>query len=104
MEIPGFVFEDDYREYSPSDHRLWMELFIQSEKIDRNLTSILMYVRNTGAKLIRNSEYGYIIRPVIGQDGWTSKEEYERERQCMTPYKNEIVKLLGGLRENVQYR
>lgn len=93
----GFTFHDDYN-LSPQDSELWMKLFVRAEKIDRELCSILMYVRNTGAKLIRSREYGYVIRPVIGVDGFSTQEEYEHERECLNPYRDEIIKLLQELK------
>lgn len=97
--FPGIEFHDDYYKYSPNDSNLWLKMFELAEKnYPGELYSILMYVRNTGAVLIQNDEYGYIIRPVIGVNGWANQAEYEQERGCMAKYTQEILALLKMLR------
>ena len=59
---------------------------------------MLMYIRNTGAVLIKSAQYGYRIEPVIGPQGWSSREEYDRERAPLLKYQREIVEMLGGLK------
>ena len=81
-QITAREYQDLYRQYHPEDSKLWLELFLQAGKIDENLASILMYIRNTGAVLLSSNEYGYVIRPIIGTNGWSSQEEYDKEKQC----------------------
>lgn len=92
-KITGTVFRDDYI-YSPDDSNLWLNLFVEADKIDPNLSSVLMYIRNTGAKLIPNREYGYIIRPVIGSHGFHSQAEYDKEKKYLNKHRDKVVKLL----------
>lgn len=91
----GAQWWDNYAEYSPEDSELWLKLF---EHANSDLRACLMHCRNTGAKLIPDQNYGYIIQPVIGLNGWTSQDEYNQERKILMKWKNEIIKLLGGLR------
>ncbi len=96
----GACWWDNYAEHSPEDSDLWLKLFERSSEVmggSEDLRAALMYCRNTGAVLIKNPDYGYYIRPVIGKHGWGSMEEYEKERAVLMKWKNEIVGLLGEL-------
>lgn len=96
--IPGYVMHDKYACISPDDSSLWLTLFYLADKyVNTELCDILQYIRNTGAKLIRNPKYGYIIKPVIGKYGWEDMQEYERERRPLEKYRKEIIGLLAKL-------
>lgn len=95
--IPGYEMKDNFACISPEDSRLWLEFFIMANEKSRELCEILQYIRNTGAKLVRNQTYGYIIRPVIGGFGWSSIEEYNREKKYLEKYKAVVVQLLKEL-------
>ena len=93
----GTEYQDRYYEHHPSDSDLWRKLFQMADRIGEPLASNLMYMRNTGAILVRSEKYGYRIEPVIGAEGWSSREEYDRERRPLVKYQAEIVGMLGRL-------
>lgn len=95
--IPGYEMKDNFACISPDDSRLWLELFIMADRKSRELCEILQYIRNTGAKMVRNPTYGYIIRPVIGAFGWSSMAEYEKEKKYLSKHKAVVVELLMEL-------
>jgi hypothetical protein len=35
---------------------------------------------------------------VVGPDGWGSQEEYNREKQCLNVYRDEVIKLLQEIK------
>lgn len=102
--FPGYEMQDNYGVISPEDSHLWLELFILASKKKRELCEVLQYVRNTGAKLVRNPKYGYIIQPVIGVYGWSSKEEYMRERKPLEKHRELLLKLLADLTKGASGR
>ena len=98
----GTVFRDLYP-YSPGDSLLWMELFqISCSMQHPNLASMLAYIRNVGARLIPDSQFGFLIQPVIdptGFRGWPSQADYDREKQCLVTPKNYTQVLIRALVE-----
>ena len=96
QEMTDIVIADPGMDVHPDDTDQWMNLFYQAEKIDRELYAKLFYIRAGGAKLIRHSKFGYVIQPVLSGD-WT-QAVYDRERQCLLPYRGKIIELLGGLK------
>jgi hypothetical protein len=93
----GVTFRDNYYELSPEDSEKWLMLISRAYNVSPDLADRLQYIRNTGAILKTSQEYGHRIEPVIGPNGWESREFYERERQCLVKYGAEVVKLLRGL-------
>lgn len=68
-------------------------------KIGQEAATMLEFVRNTGAVLVPSEKYGYVIRPVIGVQGWSSMEEYEQERKPLVKWQSQIIGLLKRLTE-----
>lgn len=96
--IAGYVMEDKFSCISPEDSGLWLQLFYLAEKhVNRDLCDRLQYIRNCGAKLEKNRQFGYVIKPVISAYSWSSIKEYNREKQCLNEYKDKIIKLLRFL-------
>ena len=97
----GYSFEDKYP-YSPNDSRLWLELFMIASSINHDMAVRLEYVRNTGAWLVANQQWGFIIQPVIdpaGVTGWTSLDHYNAEgRHQLSVYSQQVVQALQILR------
>ena len=92
-------YQDRY-EFSPGDSELWQKLFAWADTVaGERFAGMLQYIRNTGAVLIESDRYGYIIKPVIGSQGWMSQEEYERERLPLLEYSEALVRLLKILSE-----
>lgn len=92
--FPGVEYIDTYK---LPDSNLWLELFVAADKINPDLAHRLMYLRNTGCKLQENEKFGYVIVPVISKKAWASRELYDQEKQCLIPYREEIIGLLRGL-------
>lgn len=95
--LNGYVMEDGYREYSPRDSRLWLELFILAEKRSRDLCDKLQWLREVGCVLEYNYRFGLAIRPVIGKDGWGDLDEYNETKQCLNVHKDELIAILREL-------
>lgn len=96
----GYSYKDSY-EFSPNDSWLWIELFIITDKHNRELAKQLEIIRATGAILIINPQYGFVIQPVIdsnGQKGWKNVEQYNAERKYLMPYSNMLIESLKQLR------
>jgi hypothetical protein len=96
----GYSYKDSY-EYSPNDSWLWLELFIITDKCNRELAKQLEIIRATGAIFIIDNHYGFIIQPVIdpaGQKGWKNIEQYNEERKYLMPYSNLLIESLKQLR------
>lgn len=89
--FPGNVYCDEYGGY---DSDLWIELFVLAGDISEDFARRLMYLRKTGCRLQKHEKFGYVIVPVIGKDGWESKEQYDREKQCLAPYRNDLIYIL----------
>ena len=98
----GYTYSDLYPN-SPQDSRLWLELFIIVDKINPDLAKRLEYIRTTGARLIMDRQWGFIIQPIIdpsGISGWSSEFEYQQEKsQYLNFYSNEIIAGLSELRK-----
>ena len=93
----GTEYIDRY-EFSPADSELWLQLFAMADaEIGEPLASVLQYIRNTGAILVESDRYGYIIKPVIGTEGWSSREEYEQERGMLNRHREKLLELLRRL-------
>lgn len=93
----GVEYKDRYHQH-PADSELWIRLFMYADQISEDLAAHLQWIRNTGAILVPSNKYGYIIQPVIGAEGWSSREEYETERRPLVRWQWEIVRILGRLR------
>ena len=79
------------------DSNLWLDLFIKADKINPNLAQSLMYLRNTGCRLHERKEFNFRIMPI--EDYWDQAGvNYEEEKKCLNPYREDIIKLLKGLR------
>src|SRR5665647_1490924 len=84
----GTVYQDRYN-YPAWDNKLWLELFMITDKANRNLAEQLDIIRATGATLEFNQQYGFIIQPIIdpgGIMGWKDAEQYQKERVWLTAH------------------
>jgi hypothetical protein len=104
----GTVFRDIYP-YSPEDSFLWMELFqIACSMNYANMASMLAYLRNVGARLVPDDQFGFVVQPVIditGFRGWKSQADYDREKKCLTEpvdYTQVLITALIELRKRYQ--
>jgi len=92
--FPGTEFHDQLGGY---DSNLWQELFIRADQVSPDLAQRLMYIRNVGCRLHQSVKFGYVIMPV--EDYWEQAGAiYDEEKQCLVPYRHEIIRLLRGLK------
>lgn len=94
----GTEYKDRYSQH-PEDSELWIRLFMYADQISEDLAAHLQWIRNTGAILAPSAKYGYIIKPVIGAQGWSSMEEYETERKPLVKHQMQIIGILKKLAE-----
>jgi hypothetical protein len=102
----GRVYEDRYPELT-NDSRLWIELFMITDSPNHKLSDMMMYIRATGAILVPDQQWGYVIQPVIdstGQKGWQSQQQYEQERKYLVPYGNALISALADLRRRYEQK
>ena len=93
----GIEYIDRY-EFHPADSELWLRLFHLADlEVGEPLASVLQYLRNTGAILVRSEQYGYRIEPVIGAEGWSDMAEYVRERGMLSKHREKLLELLRRL-------
>lgn len=93
--FPGSVYCDEYGGY---DSDLWIELFILAGDISEDFARRLIYLRKAGCRLQKHKKFGYVIVPVIGKEGWESKEIYDNEKQCLFPYREDLIVIFKILR------
>lgn len=80
------------------DSSLWIELFVRADRINPDLAQRLMYLRNVGCRLSESEKFGYIIIPI--EDYWEqSGVSYQEERKCLEPFRDDVIRLLRGLRK-----
>ncbi|MDR3561241.1 MAG: hypothetical protein P4N59_07375 [Negativicutes bacterium] len=101
------IFESFGRSYwdmygfSPHDSNLWLELFIIADEIAGiDLVNRLVYIRQVGAWLVQDPQFGFRIEKIIDPDGvkgWSSIEQFQQEIQCLEPYGNEVMAALKEL-------
>ena len=98
--VAQMVFTDPGFDISPNDNELWLYLFTKAREISFELHAKLFYLRSVGVILVPSKKYGYMIKAIIdpeGKKGFTSKDAYIQEKQCLDTYKGEIVFLLRKL-------
>lgn len=95
---PVSEYIDDFAVHHPSDKKQWAELFLMAACYSTDMADILCFMRNSGCELIRDDEYGYIIRPVIGGKGFHSMQEYEEVKQPLNQYAGALLPMLKRLR------
>jgi len=102
-EMTLFEFQDKYYDHSPGDSDLWLTLFMWSDsRVGEELSHLLLEIRNTGAILAPDNRTGYKILPVIGVNGWESREAYEKKRWHLQPFSEKLNALLKRLSQEDQ--
>lgn len=103
-ELAGRVYTDYYHELSPDDSDIWLILFEEADKVSEELCAVLMYLRGGGVRLLPSPRFGFIIRPVIGKNGWPTAEAYDAEKAALNTYKDKLLKLLKELPSAIKKR
>lgn len=96
-EMTNSIYSDLGAELSPGDSHLWLQLFIDADEVHPELTAMLMYIRGTGAVLVPSMKFGYVIKPILGENAWATIDQYNLEKQCLSPFREELLKLLKNL-------
>lgn len=91
------IYKDTFSIVSPGDSDLWLDLFMYADRIDPELAGILQWLRNTGTMLKPDAKWKYKLVPYIGDDGWSSKEEYQKESVALKPYRSQLILILAKL-------
>ena len=86
------LLETDY-----SGTPLWLTLFMLADRHSVELAHILEFLRNSGTVLEPSRRFGYILKPVIGENGWPSLADYDREKTALGPHTELLIKLLRDL-------
>jgi hypothetical protein len=96
MDIFGIKGTEFIDLFGGSDSDLWLKLFVEADKINPDLASRLMHMRNGGCCLQKNDKFGYVIVPVLGE--WEKQGlSYDVEKKCLIPYRDKIVQLMRYL-------
>jgi len=90
----GSVITDPYAIYHPSDSAYWLEILSEAKKIDEDIYAKLYYVRGGGTILIQGSKFGFTFQPIIGKDGWASRQLYEQATEMLNPHAAAIIRIL----------
>lgn len=93
----GAEWKDTFAEHSPGDSDLWLDLIMYASVMNDDLAAILIYLRNTGTVLEKNDKYGYRLKPIIGDNGWESMEQYKQESLYLKPFREQLVYCLRKL-------
>lgn len=85
-------------ESSEEEKKAWRQLIkLANERGDTNLAGALLGFRAVGMKLIKK-ESTWILRPIIGANGWNSQEDYNANKsKFLAPSGKLLVELLKKL-------
>jgi len=81
--------------------KLW-SMLIGYILTNQDFADRLIYIHESGSNLIDNDKGNFIIVPVIGENGWESQKQYDKEKLCLMPYKNKLIVALKRLREDLE--
>ena len=98
----GAEWQDIFAEQSPEDSDLWLDLIMYASVMNDDLAAILVYLRNSGTKLVKNEKYGYRLVPVISDYAWNSMEQYKQESRDLKPFQEQLVYCLRKLSNSVR--
>lgn len=73
--------------------------------VDEYMSDILSWYIDVGIVLEENDKTGYMIKPIIGENHWSSKQEWQKEKQWLLPYYKHVLTHLRNIRmeeENVR--
>lgn len=95
--MDGAMFSDPYP-YLADDAELWLVFLASAHTEDPELFWRLNYLRGAGTSLVYvGKKIKYRLEPIIGDRGWESQEQYDKEKQCLNDYVDVLVKLLNDL-------
>lgn len=87
----------------PEDNSFWIKLFqlvreMGETKDNAHLYGHLLFLRLTGTRLKVSKQWGFVLEPQIGNSAWLTREQYEKSKRVLDPYRGKLAKLLGCLR------
>ena len=98
---------DPRAEDLPEDSQQWVRLFglvreSGVQKINAHLYGHLLFLRLMGTRLKASEQWGFVLEPVVGESSgggscWASREQYEKSKRVLDPYRKDLVELLGRL-------
>jgi hypothetical protein len=92
-------YTDDFMQYHPEDHMLWMWLFTHAAFKSRELADVLCILRGNGCTLKPDDIYGYCIEPIIGSGhGWIDEQQYNITKEPLNDHIQDLLGLLKQLR------
>ncbi|MEA5092443.1 hypothetical protein SDC9_37456 [bioreactor metagenome] len=94
-DFMGGVIIDPYATYHPSDSAEWLEILSEAKKLDADIYAKLYYVRGGGTVLIPDPKFGFVFQPVIGKNGWSSRQLYGQATQLLNTYAAAIMRIIA---------
>lgn len=90
---------EDPRPDMPEDSFLWLQMFVDADRISPEFYQHLLYMRSAGTRIVTGKSGGFVIRPEIGGKGtWLNEAQYkEYAARWLAPHRNEIIKILANL-------
>ena len=98
-ELAKSIYADTFHNVSQDDSDLWLDLFMLADVVDPDLAARLQYLRNAGTKLVKDAKWGYKLVPHVGPEGWQTVAEYQKEAECLKPYRSQLIMILKKLGE-----
>lgn len=95
----GTVIRDPGLRYKATkDNALWLTLLRKAREIDDDFYYRLCWMRDVGCVLVMDSRFGYRLEPIIGFNNWSSRQEWNKEKQCLRKYQRQLIEILKELR------
>lgn len=88
---------DPYIQYDPAGTALWLRLLAEAREKSKDFYVRLVVMRGGGTRLQPHDKWGYVIVPVIGHNGWLDQAEFDKYKEYLKPYINELIVLLRWL-------
>jgi len=67
--------------------------------INKEAAAILHGFRCQGTRLVKTEKGNYVLRPVIGENGWKSQEDYDKAKaKYLEPVRRDVALALKKLR------
>ena len=84
---------------SDSESLYFADLLSKIFLINKEAAAILHGFRCQGTRLVKSEKGNYVLRPVIGERGWKSQEDYdEAKARYLDPVRRDVALALKKLR------
>lgn len=88
---------DPYVQHDPAGTPLWLRLLAEARERSKDFYVRLLVIRGGGTRLQANEQWGYVVVPVFGANGWMNQAEFDKYKQYLSPYMNDLIVLLRWL-------